>query len=142
VARSGPSAQPLQRGVAGHPGLPFADARAIACVTRRSFLGRHMARWLYPFTISVLVALWGQPAAADSPTPEEIISSSLTRCEARIQAHLVQADSTRRTANVLLIIGAAIAALGNALAPFLKKAPHRKFMAVLGALGAYFKIKR
>lgn len=94
-----------------------------------------MARWLYPFTVLGLV-LWAYPAAANAPTPEEIIASSLTRCEARLQAHLAQADSARRTANALLIIGAVVAALGNALAPFLKKASHRKTMAVLGALGA------
>jgi TonB family protein len=96
-----------------------------------------MARGFWPSIALVLLVLWVQPATAiAAPASEEVITASLTRCEARLAAHLAKAESTQRTANVLLVVGALVAALGNALAPFLKKAPLRKATAVLGAIGA------
>ncbi len=97
----------------------------------------NFATW--PRAVALFV-VWSLPAIALESSSEEIILESAERCEARLKAHLDLADSARTKANVLLVAGTALAALGSALAAFLKKEALRKTTGVAGALGALLAI--
>jgi hypothetical protein len=83
----------------------------------------------------ILTAVMVHAQEAASPAKPDI-EALLGTCDARLEVLQQQATSARRTGNILLIVGASIAALGSALAGFLTKSSHRKAMAIIGAVGA------
>ncbi|MBJ6760612.1 hypothetical protein JGU66_07540 [Myxococcaceae bacterium JPH2] len=69
-----------------------------------------------------------------------VVEGSMARCTARIEAHARRAEKAQRHANILLLTGATLAALGSALAGFLSKESLRKATAVIGAIGAVLSV--
>jgi hypothetical protein len=92
-----------------------------------------MTRSVWLALILTVVTVRAQEAA---PLVKPNVEALLGTCDARLEVLQQQATSARRTGNILLIVGASIAALGSALAGFLTKAGHRKAMAIIGAVGA------
>ncbi|MDC0711211.1 AgmX/PglI C-terminal domain-containing protein [Stigmatella sp. ncwal1] len=93
-----------------------------------------MEKHLYLFLSLLLLVLpsW----ASGQGVRETDINAMLEQCDARLETLQQQAESARWVANTFLLIGAAVAAIGSALAGFLTKTGIRKVMAVLGSVGA------
>lgn len=78
----------------------------------------------------------GPQASADSDSPVmERISTLRSRCEDCLTSYKSRADRSRFVANLMLLLGAGLAATGSALAGFLTKTKLRKVAAVTGAIG-------
>lgn len=89
------------------------------------------------FCLAVLLAAVVAHADEGMPPPAaDQLGSLIMKCETRLDQLQQQATDARRNGNILLIIGASVAALGSALAGFLTKTRHRKAMAIIGAMGA------
>lgn len=77
---------------------------------------------------------------ASEKEPAVLIEEMAKRCTARTAAHSMRAQRAQSQANVLLLLGATIAAVGSALAGFLSNQQLRKVTSVAGALGAILSV--
>jgi hypothetical protein len=84
----------------------------------------------------VLLLLALPSAASDVVVQEPDVHTMLKKCEVHLEALQQQADTARLLSNTFLLLGAAVAGVGSALAGFLTKTGIRKVMAIVGAVGA------
>jgi hypothetical protein len=75
-------------------------------------------------------------AATFAGPREESLAKQQAACEANISYFRGRIDSVTLWSNVFVVTGAVVAAIGSALAGFLKSGSQRKAAAVIGAVGA------